>query len=298
VRTDARPSGAVLIPAHNEALTIGRTLTALLDGPARAGDDTVLDVVIVSNGSVDGTAEVARGVAAMHSTPVSVLELPDASKTAALRAAEAVAGFPRLYLDADVVCSRATALALLDAVSVAGVDLAVPTRDLDLAHASRLAALYYRTWASLPWVRQQLAGRGALALSQAGRERIGALPDLVADDRFLTTRVPAASSRIVPERVVIRPPGSLRSAIRVRSRIYHGNSSELVPSHDAARGTRLTEVLRLAARPVRWPGLVVFVVVSAAAKVLAASSASNHQTWARDGSRGGSEHAGGDGATR
>ena len=51
------PAGAVIIPAHNEASVIGRTLGRL--APLAAGGQ--VEVIVACNGCTDNTAEVARG---------------------------------------------------------------------------------------------------------------------------------------------------------------------------------------------------------------------------------------------
>ena len=92
---------SVVIAAHNEAAVIDRCLDALL-ADAAPGE---LDVTVVANGCTDDTAAVAGTRAG-----VRVVDLPEPGKVAALNAGDAVAvGFPRLYLDADVVLSTAGA---------------------------------------------------------------------------------------------------------------------------------------------------------------------------------------------
>ena len=86
---------SVIIPAQNEARSIGRGLASLLDGLV----DDELQIVVVCNGCTDDTAEIAR----RFGPPVEVVETPVASKSAALRRGEEIAtGFPRFYVDADV----------------------------------------------------------------------------------------------------------------------------------------------------------------------------------------------------
>ena len=108
---------SVIIAAHNEATVIGRNLDRLLAG-SQPGD---LDVIVVANGCVDRTADVARA------RGVRVLELPAPGKSAALNAGDAIATtFPRIYLDADVAATSATVRALTDALSQPGPDRAAP----------------------------------------------------------------------------------------------------------------------------------------------------------------------------
>ncbi|NHC45884.1 glycosyltransferase family 2 protein [Motilibacter aurantiacus] len=279
------PLATVVVPAHQEESTIERCLEALL-GDAAPGE---LDVVVACNGCTDATAARARSAAARLGHDVQVLELDVASKAAALRAADrAVDGFPRLYLDADVVCTTATVRRLAAHVAE-GAELAVPSRDLDLSAATLPARLYYRTWQDLPWVVAARSGRGALLLSEAGRRRAGDFPDVVADDRWVTSAVPPSAVRIASDAAcTVRPPARLRDVVRVRARVYAGNTQlerqGLAPAHDRSLSGRLARLARLVGRPSRWPGLVVFVVATAAAKGMARSAAG--RGWARDARRG------------
>ncbi|MBO0706347.1 MAG: glycosyltransferase, partial [Candidatus Dormibacteraeota bacterium] len=96
------PSVCVLVPAHDEALELPRTLPSLLaqdyPGEWRA--------VVVDDRSQDGTAEIARGLANERVTVVSGEPLPEdwAGKVWALEQGAACAG-DALYLfltDADI----------------------------------------------------------------------------------------------------------------------------------------------------------------------------------------------------
>jgi cellulose synthase/poly-beta-1,6-N-acetylglucosamine synthase-like glycosyltransferase len=109
---------SVIIPAHNEAAVIRRGLEYLVAG-AQPGE---LEVIVACNGCTDRTADIACS----FGPPVHVLEIPTASKTAALNAADAIATtFPRIYMDADVrlvfssVRRMAMALEQSDALLVA-----------------------------------------------------------------------------------------------------------------------------------------------------------------------------------
>ena len=87
--------GSIVIPAHDEGRVIERTLAPLVP-LAHSG---AVEVVVAANGCSDDTVARARQVPG-----VRVLNLAEASKVAALNAADATTdAFPRIYLDADVV---------------------------------------------------------------------------------------------------------------------------------------------------------------------------------------------------
>lgn len=280
-RTDCR--GVVVIPACNEAAAISGALTALLQH-ARPGE---FRTVVLCNGCTDETATVARATARELGQTVTVVELPEGNKASALRHAERLGlAYPRIYLDADVVCPTGTARRLLAAVR-SGRSLAVPARLLDLTAASRPAAAYYRMWQSLPWVRSQLAGRGCYAVSEAMRSTFEELPDVVAEDRLVTTGPAPGDVEVVDAPVTVRPPTRLAEVLRVRSRVYGGNIVVPAPTSDESAGRRLTVLAAAALRPSRWFDLTVFVGVTAAAKVRAVYLArTGRLVWSGGRSRG------------
>lgn len=174
---------SVVIAAQNEEAVIGRCLDALFaDAPPGP-----LDVTVVANGCTDATAAVARA-----RTRVRVLDLPEAGKPGALNAGDAVAiGFPRVYLDADIVLSPGALGALVTALSVpvdGGSDpplAVVPGRTLDVAGRPIPVRAYYAINSRLPAFQHSLFGRGTIALSAAGRVRFDSFPAMTADDLFL-----------------------------------------------------------------------------------------------------------------
>jgi glycosyltransferase involved in cell wall biosynthesis len=250
---------SVVIAAHNEEPVIGRCLDALLAG-VLPGD---LDVTVVANGCTDATAEVAAA-----RPGVRVLTLPDAGKSAALNAADAVAvGFPRVYLDADVVLSPGAVPALVAALSPAGGEhpasaepaagagpgdvtatgpgpgdvtatgpgpgdvaaaplAVVPRRVLDLSGRPVAVRAYYHINGRLPAYRHALFGRGAVALSAAGRARFDRFPDLTADDLYLDSLFAAHEKAEVEQAVsVVATPFRTRDLLRRLIRVRAGNAA-------------------------------------------------------------------------
>jgi glycosyltransferase involved in cell wall biosynthesis len=217
---------SIVIPAHNEAAVVGRCLDAVLAG-AVAGE---FDVTVVANGCSDATVRVASARAG-----VRVLDLPGAGKVAALNAGDAVAvGFPRVYLDADIVIGAAGVGggpwggggggggAGGAAGGRGGGPLAVTARRVvDVSRSPLLVRWYYAVNSRLPVFTDALFGRGVIAVSEQGRGRFGEFPDVVADDLFLDSlfapgekrEVESVSSRVAAPR---RTGDLLRRLVRVR----------------------------------------------------------------------------------
>ena len=217
---------SIVIPAHNEERVIGRLLDALSAGSG-------LDIVVVCNGCTDGTARAAGA-----RSGVRVVEIPTPSKHLALRTGDAhAAGFPRLYVDADVVIAAADVRILADAVDgPGGVLAAAPGRDLPLAGCAWPVRAYYRIWQRLPAVREGLFGRGVIALSEEGHARVAALPPLMADDLAVSLAFAPRERRVVESaRVTVLPPRTWADLIRRRVRA--GTSTAQLERHQARSAT-------------------------------------------------------------
>jgi glycosyltransferase involved in cell wall biosynthesis len=173
---------SVVIAAHNEGAVLGRCLDALLSD-AVPGE---LDVTVVANGCTDDTARVAAA-----RSGVRVLDRREAGKVGALNAGDAVAeGFPRIYLDADIVLTTGAVRALAAALPADRLDArramaAAPRRELELAGRPLMVRAYFAIHSRLPAFHGSLFGRGVVALSESGRARFGQFPVVIADDLFL-----------------------------------------------------------------------------------------------------------------
>ncbi|MEO5319474.1 WecB/TagA/CpsF family glycosyltransferase [Arthrobacter sp. CC3] len=232
------PAGSVVIPAHNEASVMARTLAPLYP-LAAAGQ---LEVIVVCNGCSDDTAAIARSFKG-----VTVLEIGRPSKAEALNAGDAVATkFPRIYLDADVQISRQAVRDVLTALGAGGLLAARPAVQFDLQDAHPLIRSYYHTRLQLPSARNRLWAGGVYGLSEKGRRRFNEFPDLTADDLFVDRLFgPSEKAVLEVDPVVIRPPRTPRDQVAVLHRVYRGNAEQNgdAGQHSTARQT-LAEVLR------------------------------------------------------
>jgi len=108
----ASRSVSVIIPARNEASTIGRTVRAVL---AQGDPGLVLEVIVVDDGSTDGTAEAAEVAGATVLRPANRAHAGGNPAAARNRAAEVAMGEILVFLDADCLPTEGWLAAILDA---------------------------------------------------------------------------------------------------------------------------------------------------------------------------------------
>jgi hypothetical protein len=209
---------SIVIPAHNEQHSIGRLLAALLRDAA-PGE---FEIVVVCNGCTDDTARVARA----FGPDVRVVEIDQPSKAAALKRADSEASIlPRVYLDADVGFATSDVRALIAPLQAGEAQATAPVRVIQLNRASWLVRGYYDVWRRLPQVQSGLFGRGVVAISEEGFERVRHLPPVMSDDLAMSEAFDEPSRRIVSEaRVVIQPPRTMRDLLRRRIRVNTGTA--------------------------------------------------------------------------
>jgi glycosyltransferase involved in cell wall biosynthesis len=269
---------SVVIAAHNEAAVIGRCLDSLLADAAPAE----FDVTVAANGCTDSTARVAaeRGV--------RVVELTEPGKPGALNAGDAVAvGFPRVYLDADIVLDTAGLRAL--AAATGGSCLAATARrELDLTGRPVLVRAYFAVNRWLPAFRTGLFGRGVIVLAEAGRARFERFPDLVSDDLFLDSLFAVEEKREVPEVPArVATPRRTSHLIRRLVRVRGGNTAMRTAAASGEVSAAVRPANRSAwlknvvlRRPWLAPAAVCYVGISLYAAVLARSGPD--RGWGRD----------------
>jgi glycosyltransferase involved in cell wall biosynthesis len=132
----ANPSLTLVLPAYNEAERIGPALDELFgyldrrgavarDGaPGSANLPTSIDVLVVDDGSGDGTADIVRSRPEAKDGRLSVLVVPHGGKGAAVRAGMlAAAGDLVIFADADMATPPDQIPLLVTALSASEVAL-------------------------------------------------------------------------------------------------------------------------------------------------------------------------------
>ena len=277
-------NAAVIIPAHNEAGMIKRTLTTLLDG---LSDQT--RVIVSCNGCTDATAEIARS----FGDRVLVHDLPESSKVVALNHAEQdLEEFPRIYLDADVLLSGIDAEKLFDRLREPGVLTVEPGRRYATDHCSFLVRAFYKVWVALHCQEAGRIGCGAYCLSKLGRERFGAFPSIIADDGYVRAHFrPDEIIQVEGTHTLIFPPRTMRGLVPAKARVRIG-CSELAARfpdlyNENEERSRSLRAKLLGLPPSIWPLLPIYFLAQfkIRRRVAALAGTPEARVWTRDDSR-------------
>lgn len=230
-----RPAVTVIVAAWNERASIEATVAGLL---AQSGVE--LEVVVVDDGSTDGTADLVAHRFAGSSDRVRVVRAPHGGKGAALERGRAVARHGLIAtVDADTTLEPG-ALALLAAPfadpSVLAAGGAVLVRDAQ-GPLRRFQFLEYlsTTWVRAAWAElgmlEQLPGAFSMFRRAALAEAGGFPIDSLTEDYEVGYRLYEAAARagrtakigFVPEaRAWTAPPDDLRGFVRQRTRWFAG----------------------------------------------------------------------------
>jgi glycosyltransferase involved in cell wall biosynthesis len=272
---------SIIIPAHNESAVIGRCLTAL----TRDAVPGEFEIIVVCNGCVDRTADVARG----FGPQVTVIETPVASKSNALNLGDQAAHrFPRFYVDADVVVTAGAIREVAEVLAGGRALAAAPRMEVDLADRRWAVRAFYRVWMRLPYCRKGMIGSGVYGLSDEGRKRFGEFPAITADDGFARLQFSDQERMTVEScRFTVTPPKTLSGLIAVKTRSHFGNLElkaryPSLWSHEEADHEGALK--SLAWRPLWWPALGVYAGVKWMSRLRATwrFRYGDHRKWERD----------------
>jgi glycosyltransferase involved in cell wall biosynthesis len=272
---------SVIIPAHNEASVISKCITALLDQSA-PGE---IQVLIACNGCSDNTADIARG----FGDRVEVIESPVASKSHALNLADQAArGFPRFYLDADVILPRESLLKIADVLQKGPALAAGPAVKFEVMDRPWTVRAFYDICSRLPFLHAGMVGTGVYALSEEGRKRFESFPNITADDTFVRLQFSPQERKTVDSCFsTVSVPRTLRSLIEIKTRSHFGNQElrrrypEIWKNENTSHGG---SIRGLFAYPQLWPGLAIYGYVRIMARVRARwkYSHARQNAWERD----------------
>lgn len=277
---------SVVIAAHNEGDVIGRCLDSLLAG-ARPDE---FEVIVVANGCLDRTAAIAS-----ERSAVRVIEVAEGNKSLALNVGDAAArGFPRIYLDADIIVTprhlRVIGSALESGQGGRDVLAAVPARKLEVSGRPILVRAYYAVSSRLPTYRDGLFGRGMIGLSERGRDRFKTFPNMIADDLFLDSLFgPEERCCLDTIATTVATPRRTRDLVRRLARVRRGNNGMRNASsrgevatavRPADRTSWFVDVVRT--QPRLYPAAIAYVGITLFAELLSRRTPRRSDGWGQD----------------
>ncbi|PYI68356.1 exopolysaccharide biosynthesis protein [Arthrobacter livingstonensis] len=266
------PPGAVIIPAHNEAAVIARTLQPL----AALAESGAIEVIVACNGCSDDTAAIAA-----RFPGVSVLDLPEPSKTGALNAADAMCSrWPRLYLDADIEMTAGALATVFEHLAGPGALAARPAFRYDTSGADPIVRAYYRTRLRIPDMSEHLWGAGAYGVSAEGHRRFGQFPAATGDDAYVDSLFgPHEKAILATTPVVVRTPKSAQELLKTLQRVYRGNRDLQLGQ---SRGSALGTLARTATGPQALVDAGIYASIAVLGKLRNGKSLTTSGGWDRD----------------
>ena len=160
VLQDSMATISVVIPVYNGAATLGACLKALIGSDT--GDDA-LEVIVVDDGSSDGSADLAEGLGVR----VLRLERNSGPATARNRGAAASSGDVVVFLDADMQVKQGTISALAERVNDPSIGAVFCPYDPTTKYAHKFATfvnLLYCFWFSNHPVNSNVLVGSAMAM--------------------------------------------------------------------------------------------------------------------------------------
>lgn len=193
--------------------------------------------------------------------------------------------FPRLYLDADVVLSGASARRLIDCLERGEHLAARPAITYDARLSSPVVRSYFRARAQVPAVMTALWGAGAFGLTAAGRARFGQWPDIVADDLFVDRQFQRGEICIADDAcVTVTVPRDLSHLLLILRRAQRGKAEWSGRGGPEGRSTLWSTVRDVASLARSGPrcamDAMTYAALATIAKLAAASTRSTG--WERD----------------
>ncbi|MDG5466841.1 glycosyltransferase [Deltaproteobacteria bacterium IMCC39524] len=275
------PMISVIIPAYNEGRVIGPSLDLLVSRETSAE----IEIIVVCNGCTDLTVEIVKSYMPM----IKCIVTEKASKSHALNLGDAAAkGFPRFYLDADVLMSKDDVLAVAYELQKSNALVGSPIAETNMESSSWLVRSYYKVWLQLPYVVEGMVGTGVYVLTQEGRGKFSDFPDLIADDGYIRALF-KADERLNVDRssVEVKAPHDFRSLVMVNARVRLGRY-ELAMKFPELIGNETKDysaaIRSLLISPSNWLNALVYLFGNLVARFLANKQLKKNDfsVWLRD----------------
>ncbi len=276
------PRATILIPAYNEAAVIGETLRRLT--AEMIGGE--FELIVICNACHDETANVAAKAA----PSATILETETPGKTNAVRLGLKMASAPiKVFLDADLGVDAAAIRKLIAPLETGEALASHGDMTVNLTGCSALVRGFYAVWALNPYLQNGKFG-GLFALSGAGCQHVSPLPDVTADDEYISRAFQNDEKAFVRDVIFeVRAPRTLGDLMKIRRRSLRGTRElaalGLPTERPVGAQSGRTILAHLATRPTLWPAALIYFAMMLAVRIsLALESPNTAPRWERDNS--------------
>ena len=249
----------ILIPAHNEASVIARTLKSIFSG----NNKEEFKVIVVCNACTDETASVVA-----EFCDVALIETDKASKVNALNLGDEKVddGDIRVYMDADIVMTSSGIVTMVTTLNDENLLAVSPNVKMEYSESSWLVRAYYDIWLQLPYVKKGFMGGGVYALSAEGRKRFDRFPDVISDDGFIRSLFDASEvKRVNNVYSLVYAPKTFLGLIKIKTRSRFGQYDLLAKFPEMQREDKKSyrcALLPLLKNPLNVPKAIVYLMVN------------------------------------
>ncbi len=273
--SEENPLPAIIIPAYNERKVISKLLNSLRSGISKK----LFQVVVACNASTDSSVEYIRE----HFPMVTCLDIKKASKTNALNEAEKLdLGFPRVYIDADVLISSSDIEKIITYLNQFDeAALVAPRGKINTKESGAIVRIFYSAWMKTTFYLKRGFGSGIYALNKKARANFQQFPEIIADDGFIREVVMSDQIHICEAaESFVEAPRTLEDLLNIKIRSKLGNQQL---EHLGLIKNRNQQAKRFLHKPILLEALV-YICVNYLAKRGAAKRLKNMDkySWQRD----------------
>lgn len=271
---------SIIIPAYNESNVIQRCIREIYNGLS----ETEMEIIVVCNGCTDDTAEKARSMG----SAVRVFETPIGNKIHALNIADKEArGYPRFYLDADIILTGASIKEMSTILNNSEFLAIAPLPTFDTHKCSWFVKSYYIIHQLLPAFHEGVGGSGVYGLSETGRKRFLEFPEITADDLFVRLQFSTNERLTIKSyRSLVYTPRSLKELVAIKTRSCYGilELKQIYPYLWQNIGEANSyELIKLILKPILWPSLGAYIIIKLITRFKSTQRLKNREnTWDRD----------------
>jgi len=268
-------AASIIIPAHNEALVIEKTLSEL----SREIPHNLYEIIVVCNACADNTANIV-----LKFSDVKLLETNKASKTHALNLGDSIAaGDIRIYMDADVTMQAKNIEKMIMILKNDDFLAVSPNVKMDHTGSSWFVRAYYNIWFQLPYVKEGFMGGGVYALSAKGRKRFDFFPDVISDDGYIRELFNINETKRIGDIFsIVRSPKTLSGLIKIKTRSRLG-LYELKNKHPDIYGSHKksyrSSIINLFKKPTNWPKIIIYFFINIRCRINAKRIFNNNENF-------------------